>query len=226
MSVRRPLSSSDRTGFTLIELLVVIAIISILASMLMPAFARARESARKIVCTSNMHQIFMASNMYLQDYDEQYPVAWTFWANLSGYPLEPNLKTALESYVKNDPVWWCPSWQGKYGINAWGNPKGGSLDFLVVSDTIDNAVIGTPPYNGSTGSSYSEAAIQAPSSYPLFFCGSSWTLALNAHSGASDKAFFDKDGVIGGTTITFADGHTKWNPCDRNGWNQILNTPR
>jgi prepilin-type N-terminal cleavage/methylation domain-containing protein/prepilin-type processing-associated H-X9-DG protein len=68
-----------RRGFTLIELLVVIAIIAILAAILFPVFAQARESARKISCLSNMRQIGMATKMYIQDYDEKYPQAkaWT-----------------------------------------------------------------------------------------------------------------------------------------------------
>src|SRR5579872_3878616 len=61
-----------RTGFTLIELLVVIAIIAILAAILFPVFARAREQARKTSCLSNLKQIGTASMMYAQDYDENY----------------------------------------------------------------------------------------------------------------------------------------------------------
>lgn len=61
------------TGFTLIELLVVIAIIAILAAILFPVFARAREQARKTACLSNIKQIALASQMYAQDYDEVYP---------------------------------------------------------------------------------------------------------------------------------------------------------
>ena len=60
-------------GFTLIELLVVIAIIAILAAILFPVFARARENARKSTCQSNLKQIGMAVQMYAQDYDEIYP---------------------------------------------------------------------------------------------------------------------------------------------------------
>ena len=60
-------------AFTLIELLVVIAIIAILAAILFPVFARAREQARKATCLSNLKQIGLAANMYVQDYDEQFP---------------------------------------------------------------------------------------------------------------------------------------------------------
>jgi prepilin-type N-terminal cleavage/methylation domain-containing protein len=62
-----------RNGFTLIELLVVIAIIAILAAMLFPVFARAREQARKSSCSSNLKQVALACRMYVQDYDERYP---------------------------------------------------------------------------------------------------------------------------------------------------------
>src|SRR5690606_29481911 len=61
------------TGFTLIELLVVIAIIAILASILFPVFARARENARRASCLSNLKQIGLGIIQYTQDYDERYP---------------------------------------------------------------------------------------------------------------------------------------------------------
>src|SRR5437867_10932100 len=66
-------SRSSRRAFTLIELLVVIAIIAILAGILFPVFARAREQARKATCQSNLKQIGMAFQFYVQDYDETFP---------------------------------------------------------------------------------------------------------------------------------------------------------
>src|SRR5438552_6816904 len=77
-----------RRGFTLIELLVVIAIIAILAAILFPVFARAREQARKASCQSNLKQIVTGFLMYNQDYDETMPP----WTNdgCSIYPVPPN----------------------------------------------------------------------------------------------------------------------------------------
>src|SRR5437016_11167401 len=72
-------------GFTLIELLVVIAIIAILAAILFPVFAQAREKARQTTCVSNCKQWGVAFMMYLQDYDETYPIAFGYSASLGGW---------------------------------------------------------------------------------------------------------------------------------------------
>jgi prepilin-type N-terminal cleavage/methylation domain-containing protein/prepilin-type processing-associated H-X9-DG protein len=101
---------SRRSGFTLIELLVVIAVIAILAAILLPVFARAREQAHKIVCLSNVKQIGTAMHLYAQDYDETLPG----WDYVSGHPLSPVWDTAiivplLRSYTQSDGLWTCPS---------------------------------------------------------------------------------------------------------------------
>ncbi len=74
---RRSVLRPQGHGFTLIELLVVIAIIAILAAILFPVFARARENARKAACQSNLKQIGNALMMYVQDYDETLPIVTT-----------------------------------------------------------------------------------------------------------------------------------------------------
>lgn len=100
----------SRSGFTLIELLVVIAIISILAAILFPVFAQARERARAAVCTSNVRQIGIAVKMYLQDYDETYPI----WHAYSKATATPHLGIELEllPYTKNAELFRCPDDQG------------------------------------------------------------------------------------------------------------------
>ncbi len=95
----------SRRGFTLIELLVVIAIIAILAAILFPVFARAREKARQASCQSNLKQIAIAAQMYSQDYDERFvpmsmgtPAGTAYTASL------------LQPYIKNLQIFECPSY--------------------------------------------------------------------------------------------------------------------
>jgi prepilin-type N-terminal cleavage/methylation domain-containing protein len=100
-----------RIGFTLIELLVVIAIIAILAAILFPVFAQAREKARQSSCLSNLKQIGTGLYMYLQDYDEAYPPnrigmqSGKDCGKGGGYTW----KEAISPYLKNLQVWVCPS---------------------------------------------------------------------------------------------------------------------
>ncbi len=80
------LKQSKKQGFTLIELLVVIAIIAILAAILFPVFARAREKARQTTCTSNQRQIVALTQMYAQDHDEMLPLTASFWSDIKPDP--------------------------------------------------------------------------------------------------------------------------------------------
>jgi prepilin-type N-terminal cleavage/methylation domain-containing protein/prepilin-type processing-associated H-X9-DG protein len=128
--------NARRRGFTLIELLVVIAIIGILAAMVFPVFARARESARKAVCLSNVKNISLAVNMYLADNGDTMPpdnfmpevveyfragpgggtcgpIDWEGWDPAAGRAFSANpylrIPVILDEYVKNRDVWSCPS---------------------------------------------------------------------------------------------------------------------
>jgi prepilin-type N-terminal cleavage/methylation domain-containing protein/prepilin-type processing-associated H-X9-DG protein len=132
-----------RRGFTLIELLVVIAIIAILAAILFPVFARAREKARQTSCLSNLKQIGLAIHMYVQDYDEMYPNSriapgsqpgWGDYAQLVANPpglyiiterTNQGYPTLLQPYIKNMQIFWCPSDSGgpstdpAAGVSYW-----------------------------------------------------------------------------------------------------------
>ncbi len=114
-------------AFTLIELLVVIAIIAILAAILFPVFAQAREKARAISCVSNEKEVALAVIQYLQDFDDRYPI---FWYNIQGEvngmggggavsptdpPFAPGIPNAINGwnevvypYIKNTQVFFCP----------------------------------------------------------------------------------------------------------------------
>jgi len=102
-----------KRGFTLIELLVVIAIIAILAAILFPVFARAREKARQTSCLSNMKQLGLAWQMYTQDYDEVVCPAWISFVpwpgSVSSWNDGANWPYLLMPYVKNAQIFNCPS---------------------------------------------------------------------------------------------------------------------
>ena len=98
-------SLKRRTGFTLIELLVVIAIIAILAAILFPVFARARENARKATCQSNLKQIGNACMMYAQDYDETMVDGGGYQSTIPG----ANWEVRIQPYIKNKQAMCCPS---------------------------------------------------------------------------------------------------------------------
>ncbi len=113
-------------GFTLIELLVVIAIIAILAAILFPVFARARERARQTSCLSNLKQMILATHMYIQDYNERTPPhgyfdeeapAPRFNDSRGGYWDWPAL---IEPYVMNRDIFQCPSHPHDGGYSSSG----------------------------------------------------------------------------------------------------------
>jgi prepilin-type N-terminal cleavage/methylation domain-containing protein/prepilin-type processing-associated H-X9-DG protein len=166
------LNRLTRRGFTLIELLVVIAIIAILAAILFPVFAQARESARKASCQSNLKQISSGILMYLQDYDECFPSVGANngnatgpaalgqpWPNCYGWPCVHTggaltWAASIMPYVKNYQLFKCPS--GNNGArNSW--PGAGTNGFEVMNNPNTqrsisyyyNAALGRNPSNGN-----------------------------------------------------------------------------
>src|SRR5579859_7650804 len=116
--MERPCIKKRMSGFTLIELLVVIAIIAILAAILFPVFAQAREKARQTGCLSNEKQIGLGILQYVQDYDEKYPQSedehYVQWYDMVFPYIKNGDKYAGISYGRGG-VWDCPSFPSDYG---------------------------------------------------------------------------------------------------------------
>jgi prepilin-type N-terminal cleavage/methylation domain-containing protein/prepilin-type processing-associated H-X9-DG protein len=148
-----------RNGFTLIELLVVIAIIAILAAILFPVFAQARDKARGAACLSNAKQIATALYMYTQDYDETFPCKWVK-RNSPGATRwnDPNV---LMAYVKSQAVWTCPSHSVRL---PYGDPKNASWYDWGTSYGINEDGFG---YMSSAEAQATNTAIIPAGSYPV-----------------------------------------------------------
>jgi prepilin-type N-terminal cleavage/methylation domain-containing protein len=137
-----------RRAFTLIELLVVIAIIAILAAILFPVFAQAREKARAITCISNMKQIAMGFMQYVQDYDETFPMGQYY----SG-PYQFTWGTVIYPYVKMGPTWTDAGGNPQYSAQGgvWRCPSFPSNQAYQISPSYDAAVDGTAPWQPTMG---------------------------------------------------------------------------
>jgi prepilin-type N-terminal cleavage/methylation domain-containing protein/prepilin-type processing-associated H-X9-DG protein len=193
-------------GFTLIELLVVIAVIVILASILFPVFARARENARRSSCLSNNKQIGIAMMQYLQDNDEHYMVV--AHEGEEGATEDYNWFDPLQPYIKSRQVFRCPSLSEATGDF---NPALASLDERPASDYLINAFFA----HGTSQAAFQNVAEQ--------ICLAEREKGINGN----DYHPFPEDGnppewdLIGqkrhldGSNFLFADGHAKWYRFER-----------
>ncbi|NUQ01160.1 MAG: DUF1559 domain-containing protein [Armatimonadetes bacterium] len=120
-----------RRAFTLIELLVVIAIIAILAAILFPVFAKAREKARQNSCLSNLKQLTTAVLQYTQDYDERVPIdGYGPYVAPANYPNAPFWDVLILPYVKSQQIYVCPSYSAAtrtYRYNTYHGRQSSSL---------------------------------------------------------------------------------------------------
>jgi len=215
---------SERRAFTLIELLVVIAIIAILAAILFPVFAQAREGARKSSCLSNLNQLGKGVIMYTQDYDETFPMVYGGYAGIarsSEYLL-------VYPYVKNVDVWRCPSAAPSDGgtwpdsiADVLGVPRSGGRKFnygynwgvLIYAGGGLLEAEAVTPWGQSYQAGKSLAALKAPAdvfvysdSYDTYRPTMGTDSILDSYTGAPRTSALRHGGRF---NIAFADGHAK-----------------
>jgi prepilin-type N-terminal cleavage/methylation domain-containing protein/prepilin-type processing-associated H-X9-DG protein len=214
-------------GFTLIELLVVIAIIAILAAILFPVFAQARDKARQAACLSNLKQIGLAIGLYNQDYDERMPscCAWgKGWANAPCAPLEKQgvpayLQEFLVPYTKNEGIWWCPSVSPSRPF--WGNARYPTMGHNGTSYHWNHETPAVPygPLKGRKPvrvSGLAIASIPRPAEAPIVNDMPYWKWLKNPKCKFSasykEEWFFTPHGD--GLNVIYADTHVKFTPFD------------
>jgi prepilin-type N-terminal cleavage/methylation domain-containing protein/prepilin-type processing-associated H-X9-DG protein len=193
---------TQKHGFTLIELLVVIAIIAILAAILFPVFAQAREKSRQTVCTSRMKDFGMADNMYCQDYDEYFP-AYTSGPNPSWLgKLKPYVQTLIGKSTGSErggPLNICPSYQIEDRLTDARKAQLANLTAATRQDYGMNVLLMHPAYGGPRNL----ASLTRGAANVVLFVEVYDDLQPTKYD---NLRYNHSDGM----EITYADGHVKW----------------
>jgi prepilin-type N-terminal cleavage/methylation domain-containing protein/prepilin-type processing-associated H-X9-DG protein len=192
-----------RRGFTLIELLVVIAIIAILAAILFPVFARAREKARQTSCLSNVKQIMLAHAQYMTDFDgstcpSYLPRAGTWWGEM------------LMPYMKNEGILVCPSAKSQGAGGVASNNVGYGWNYYYLTYNPPGRSSG---YGLATAH---EGQVEQPSD-TIVIADSRNNLDYVIRNHAPDTGYAPDYRHNDGANFGFLDGHAKWNGP---GWGQ------
>ncbi len=203
-----------RTGFTLIELLVVIAIIAILAAILFPVFARAREKARQNSCLSNVKQLTLGIMRYTSDYDETYPRGLA--GEGGGWNTGPTWRVAIYPYIKNAQIFRCPSQKLTMSSTTLDDVPGSNPVTKFIANYVgnigDNGICWWPggaPMLGTRGRT--EAEMERPAEVILLTEGQHGMPFVYWDQGASYVAQTDQlwAGHSGQSNYGFCDGHAK-----------------
>jgi len=225
--MNRFLKTLKSNGFTLIELLVVIAIIAILAAILFPVFAQAREKARQASCLSNLKQLGLALRMYMEDYDQTTPLEAGYITASNGNRCLGGPLELVYPYVKNDKLYDCPSFNTKF--IPFDKRESWRLDLLqVCSYGVNNVFFNDGNWRegewwGGSVWARSEAAINSlsalvcafDSNYPRIV----WVYDPHINLSANPPTYPTADewqGLImgrhnGGANTLYFDGHAKYN---------------
>ena len=234
----RAKASRRGKGFTLIELLVVIAIIAILAAILFPVFARARENARRASCQSNLKQIGLGILQYTQDYDEKYPEALQGYSTLGPGPYITQTDTAMPGakflssdsggtqgkwvswmdeifpYVKSTQIFVCPS-QVNTSSDVAGALTAGYGYSTAISGIYRNFYTGSgaaTPMSLAEVQQSARAVMLLDFADPAGFGAAANPFTWNGYNNNPDDSVKSRvTPHLEGGNIGYADGHVKWN---------------
>ena len=234
-------TTHTQKAFTLIELLVVIAIIAILASILFPVFARARENARRTSCLSNLRQVGLGFMQYLQDYDERFP-----FNKADATTGKESWVTSIQPYLKSKQVLRCPSDTSE----NWDNllTPAGTGDFAGLRNTsyVENlfyvpATPSTRNPNPAPNPFSHLAGTQLPSNVILMTeSGKNWTAGYfhasvwPAYPGGTGTHWIAATNMpedvatsqhMEGFNTAYVDGHVKWVKWSQVWWQDLTKTP-
>lgn len=221
-----------KCAFTLIELLVVIAIIAILAAILFPVFARARENARRASCMSNLKQLGLGVMQYVQDYDEKYPPSYEAttetppngysWA--SGYWFWPQ---TMFPYTRSNEISVCPSssvvplnggkpapYYGSYGANSLVMRPGAYAQLSMAAVAAPATTYMAMDAGGYRIFPIGASSVTQPGNAFWYLPGTGPGSAVNLASVTFNPTTLAPDFANGrhflGVNVIFADGHVKW----------------
>jgi prepilin-type N-terminal cleavage/methylation domain-containing protein/prepilin-type processing-associated H-X9-DG protein len=210
--MKRKAFNTCHRAFTLIELLVVIAIIGILASILFPVFARARENSRRASCSSNLKQLSLAALQYTQDFDEKLPPSWNVRTGIGDLWMD-----MVMPYAKSNQVFFCPSATGvdpRAAVTSNNLSYGWNYEFLTIQSGC-SAVLGGTTFTGygcggvllARIQSVAETVMLADSSDNNGHYLSRYVSCTPTTSGACYRVSATH---FEGANVAYVDGHVKW----------------